>query len=85
MNWRDLAPEHQNIIVVAVGTLWNAEKLIETCEHCNPMGAQIPFDWILDRVTGSDSTTTDYIMETPAICPNCRCQIFEKTLVEPSD
>jgi hypothetical protein len=27
-----------------------AEKLIEACEHCNSVGAEIPFDWILDRV-----------------------------------
>jgi hypothetical protein len=27
------------------------------------MGAEIPFDWILDEITGSDSTVTDYIME----------------------
>jgi hypothetical protein len=32
-------------------TLRKAEKLIESCEHCNPDGAEIPFDNILDRVT----------------------------------
>ena len=26
--------------------------VIEYCEHCNPKGAEIPFDHILDRVTG---------------------------------
>ena len=31
-----------------------AERLIEGCEHCNPDGAEIPFDSILDRLTGSD-------------------------------
>jgi hypothetical protein len=51
----------------------------------NPAGAEIPFDWILDQITGSDSTVTDYILETPGKCPNCRRQIFEKTLVEPRD
>jgi hypothetical protein len=29
-----------------------AEKQIESCEHCNPENAEVPFDWILDRVTG---------------------------------
>jgi len=37
-------------------TLREAEKLIGSCEHCNPDGAEIPFDNILDRVTGSDPT-----------------------------
>ena len=33
-------------------------RLIECCEHCNPEGAEIPFDNILDRVTGSDPSVT---------------------------
>ena len=28
-------------------------RLIESCEHCNGEGAEIPFDAVLDRVTGS--------------------------------
>src|SRR5947208_910893 len=55
---------------------------IESCEHCNPL-AEIPFDWILDRITGSDPTVTDYLLEQPAKCPNCRHAILEKTLIEP--
>src|SRR5262245_46117892 len=47
-------------------------KLTESCEHCNPDGAEIPFDHILDRVAGSDPSVTDYILEAPAKCPNCR-------------
>jgi hypothetical protein len=38
-------------------------RLIESCEHCNSAGAEIPFDNILDRVTGSDPRATDYILE----------------------
>jgi hypothetical protein len=60
-----------------------AEKLIASCEHCNPVGAEIPFDNVLDRITGSDPSVTDYVLEAPAKCPNCRREIFEKTLVEP--
>jgi len=60
-----------------------AEKLIESCEHCNPEGAEIPFDWILDRVTGQRGSTTDYFLESAAKCPNCKREILEKTLVEP--
>jgi hypothetical protein len=42
----------------------------------------LSFDNILDRVTDSDPTVTDYILESPAKCPNCRRDIFEKTLIE---
>ena len=35
----------------------------------NPVHAEIPFDNILDRVTGSDPSVTDYILEEPAKCP----------------
>jgi len=60
------------------------EKLIDSCEHCNLEGAEIPFANILDRVTGSDPKPTDSILERPAKCPNCRRDILEKTLVEPA-
>ena len=61
-------------------TLHEAERLIESCKHCNPEGAEILFNNILDRVTGSDPSVTDYILETSAKCPNCRREILEKTL-----
>jgi len=34
--------------------------------RCNQDGAEISFDNILDRVTGSDPSVTDYILESPA-------------------
>ena len=61
-----------------------AEQRIESCEHCNPEGAEIPFDNILGRITGSNPSVTDYILESPAKCPNCRREILEKTLIEPA-
>jgi hypothetical protein len=67
------APEEQNIVLVDATTLRQAERLIESCEHCNPERAEIPFDNILDRVTGSDPSVADYILEFAAKCPNCRC------------
>jgi len=79
----DPTPEQQNVILMDAATLREAEKLIESCEACNPKGAQIPFDNVLDRVTGSDPSVTDYILEGPAKCPHCRPDILEKTLVEP--
>jgi hypothetical protein len=48
------------------------------------MEAKNPFDNILDRVTGSDPSVTDYMLESPAKCPNCRREILGKTLIEPA-
>ena len=72
------------VVLSDAATLRKAEQLIESCEHCNREGAEIPLDNILDRVTGSDPSVTDYILEIPAKCPNCRREILEKTLVEPT-
>jgi hypothetical protein len=33
--------------------------MIQSCERCDPACGEIPFDWILDRVTGFDSAVTD--------------------------
>src|SRR5438105_3453505 len=79
----DPTPEQQNVVLIDSAILRQAEQLIESCEHCNSQHAEIPFDWILDRVTGSKGSVTDYILEEPAKCPNCRKEILEKTLVEP--
>jgi hypothetical protein len=76
-------PEHQNVTLLDAATPREAERLIEACEHCNPDEADIPFDWILDRVTGSDASVTDYVLAEPAKSPNCRRSVREKTLVEP--
>jgi hypothetical protein len=80
----DPTPEQQVIVFVDIVTLQQAERLLESCEHCNEEGAEILFDSILDRVTGSDPSVTDYILEKPGKCPNCRREILEKTLVEPT-
>jgi hypothetical protein len=50
----DPTPEQQNVVLVDVTTLRKAEQVIESCEHCNPKGADIPFDTFLDRFTGND-------------------------------
>jgi hypothetical protein len=60
----DPTPEEQKVRLIDSATLRKAEKLIESCEHCNPGDAEIPFDNILDRVTGSDPSVTDYVLET---------------------
>jgi hypothetical protein len=79
----DPAPAQQIVVLVDSTTLRKAEQLIESCEHCNPEGAEIPVHNILDRVTSSDPSVTDYVLEQPAKCPNCRRDVLEKTLVEP--
>src|SRR5215510_7747326 len=79
----DPTPEEQVVILIELATLRKAERLIESCEGCNPEDAEIPFDAILDRVTGSDPSVTDYILKRPAMCPYCRRDVLEKTLVEP--
>jgi hypothetical protein len=57
----DPSPEDQQVVLIDAETLREAEKQIESCEHCNPGDAEIPFDNILDRVTSSDPNVTDYI------------------------
>jgi len=74
----DPTPEEQIVVPIDGATLHKAERLIESCEYYNEEGAQIPFDNVLDRVTGSDPSVTDYILEEPAKCPNCRCEVLEK-------
>src|SRR5262249_24958127 len=56
----DPGPEDLNIVLIDASTLHKAERLIESCEHCNVSGAAIPFDHVLDRLTGSDASVTDY-------------------------
>ena len=80
----DHTPDEQIVVLIETATLSQADQMIEPCEYCNPVGAEIPFDLMLDRITGADSSVTDYILEQPSKCPNCRHDIFEKTLIEPS-
>jgi hypothetical protein len=44
--------------------------MIAGCEACSD-DAEIPFDNILDRVTGCDPSVTDYLLEVPARCLRC--------------
>lgn len=72
------------LVPIGAASVGCGETLIESCEHCNAEGADIPFDNILDRLIGSDPSVTDYLLERPAKCPTCHREISEKTLVEPS-
>ena len=61
-----------------------AEQQIESCEHCHPADAEIPFDWLLAEVTGR-SGAVEFVLSEPARCPNCKRPITEKTLIEPKE
>jgi hypothetical protein len=43
----DPTPEEENVVLIDSATLRRAERLIESCEQCNPDDAEIPFDWVL--------------------------------------
>ncbi len=61
----DPTPEQHQIVLVKAFMVRKAEWLIESCEHCNPEGAEMPFDYILDQLTGPDPSVTD-LLERPA-------------------
>jgi hypothetical protein len=79
-----LARPSIKMITVDAELIHRAEKEIESCEHCHPDDAEIPFDWILAEVTGKHGPY-EFILIEPTRCPNCKHEITEKTLVEPKD
>ena len=70
-----------HILALGISTIRRAQESIASCEACNK-DAELPFDWILDEVTGQNSSTTDYFLTEPARCPRCGADVTEKTLVE---
>jgi hypothetical protein len=69
-------------ITVGSEVIHRAEKLTESCEHCHPGDAEIPFDWLLAEVTRKHGPF-EFILAEPARCPNCKHEITEKTLTDP--
>ena len=47
-----LARPGVDIVTVDAVQVREAEGRIKGCEHCHPEDAEIPFDWILQEVTG---------------------------------
>ena len=76
-------PSIELVIVDSVNAK-KAEQQIESCEHCHPADAEIPFDWLLAELTGKRGPY-EFMLSEPARCPNCKHEITEKTLVEPKD
>src|SRR5437867_4284909 len=72
------------LVSVDSETIRKAEGYVESCEHCDPDDAEIPFDWFLAEVTGKHGPY-EFILTEPARCPNCKQHITEKTLVDRRD
>src|SRR5262245_15991039 len=68
------------LITVDADTIHQAERLIESCQHCHPDDAEIPFDWVLADVAGKRGPY-EFVLSRPARCPNCKHEVTEKTLV----
>jgi len=72
------------LVTVDADVIRRAEEEIESCEHCHPEDAEIPFDWILRELT-SKYGAHEFILTDTARCPNCKRPLSEKTLVGPKD
>jgi len=69
------------LMTLDVETIRQAQKLIKSCEQCESALAQVPFDYVLDKITGCDPSATEYVLSEPAECPRCKVAVFEGTLV----
>jgi hypothetical protein len=78
----DPSPEQQHVVLIDVATVQEAQLIVSGCESCSE-DAELPFDYILDGLTGCDPTVTDYVLEVPARCLQCGAEINEKTLIVP--
>jgi len=75
----DPPPETQNVVLIDAETLREPEKLIIGCEGCAPDDAELPFDNVLDRVTGNDPAVTDYIfVEATAKWPRASVNLTKR-------
>jgi hypothetical protein len=79
-----LARPSIELVTIDADVIRRAEKEIESCEHCQPDDAEIPFDWILRELTRKYGAH-EFILTDTARCPNCKWPLSEKTLVEPKD
>jgi hypothetical protein len=56
-------------LTVDPATAKKAEQQIESCEHCHPDDAEIPFDWILAEVTGKRGPYEFILLRQPDVQP----------------
>jgi hypothetical protein len=80
----DALTEDVQVITVDTASRHTAERMIVSCEYCDPGDAEIPFDWILAEVTGKRGPV-EFVLSEPGRCPNCKQPVLEKTLIEPKD
>ena len=59
----DPTPEQQNVVLIDAATLQKAQRMIAGCEACSDT-AETPFDYVLDQLTGSDPSITDYVLHS---------------------
>jgi len=78
---RDLEDSELNFVPVSIQQLARAVTQVMSCEKCNPE-AEIPFDWVL-RAFADAKDYVDYILPAPGLCPKCKSDTHEKTLVQP--
>jgi hypothetical protein len=64
-----LARPSIELVTVDSAIVKNVERQIESCEHCHPDDAEIPFDWILSEVIGKRGPY-EFMLTEPARCPN---------------
>ena len=76
----DPTPEQQNVVLIDAATQ-KAQRMIAGCEACSE-DAELPFESVLDRLTGSDPSVTDYFLEAPARCLQCGAAVHERTLID---
>ena len=72
--------DEANVVLVNESLLAEAQAYISGCEQCAG-NVGVPFDYILDAVTESDPTITEYVMCRAAECPRCFHEVTEKTRV----
>jgi hypothetical protein len=83
LDFYDPSIDESEFVLVDRPTAEKALREVAGCEVCRGDEADIPFDWILDRVTGRDPAINDYVLECFLTCRYCGGDIAEKTLVEP--
>jgi hypothetical protein len=76
----DIDIEEQDIVLIDEPALLEAQNFIGACERCSEI-AELPFDQVLDALTGCDPTVTEYLLCRPAKCGSCEHDVLEKTLI----
>jgi hypothetical protein len=83
LDFFDLPIDEAEFVLVDRSTDEKAPRQVAGGEVCRGDEADIPFDWILDRVTGREPAVTDYVLECLLRCRYCGGDIAGKMLVEP--